>query len=193
MARLDKLIPVKEVAQIGAAIGREFSYRLMAALSPMGEAHLRAAPGQASCLAVGLPSGHRAGGVTSLSTRSCGMLPTTPCSKRDRQASRSRSPRPAHHTGRPPTCGQAAGASLYARGNARTGHCLLASGRTAGAHVLGSSRMLEHLARGWHTSATYRISRNVTRTSWTSKQPWHRPCGVERLRQRSGLQREQMH
>jgi hypothetical protein len=35
MARLDKLMPVKEVAQIGAAIGREFSYRLMAALSPM--------------------------------------------------------------------------------------------------------------------------------------------------------------
>ena len=34
MARLDKLIPVKEVAQIGAAIGREFSYQLMAALSP---------------------------------------------------------------------------------------------------------------------------------------------------------------
>ena len=30
MARLDKLIPVKEVAQIGAAIGREFSYRSIA-------------------------------------------------------------------------------------------------------------------------------------------------------------------
>jgi predicted ATPase len=43
MARLDKLIPVKEVAQIGAAIGREFSHQLMAALSPMGEASLRAA------------------------------------------------------------------------------------------------------------------------------------------------------
>ncbi|TIL50770.1 MAG: hypothetical protein E5Y81_25800, partial [Mesorhizobium sp.] len=29
-ARLDRLMPVKEVAQIGAAIGREFSYELLA-------------------------------------------------------------------------------------------------------------------------------------------------------------------
>jgi len=43
MARLDRLIPVKEVAQIGAAIGREFSYRLVAALSPMSEVDLDAA------------------------------------------------------------------------------------------------------------------------------------------------------
>ena len=43
MARLDRLIPVKEVAQIGAAIGREFSYQLVAALSPMSEADLDAA------------------------------------------------------------------------------------------------------------------------------------------------------
>ncbi len=33
MARLDRLSPVKEVAQIGAAIGREFSYELIAALA----------------------------------------------------------------------------------------------------------------------------------------------------------------
>ena len=31
MARLDRLAPVKEIAQIGAAIGREFSYSLMRA------------------------------------------------------------------------------------------------------------------------------------------------------------------
>jgi len=43
MARLDKLIPVKEVAQIGAAIGREFSQQLMAALSPMDEVELNTA------------------------------------------------------------------------------------------------------------------------------------------------------
>jgi class 3 adenylate cyclase len=35
MARLDRFMPVKEVAQIGAAIGREFSYDLIAAISPM--------------------------------------------------------------------------------------------------------------------------------------------------------------
>ena len=35
MARLDRLIPVKEIAQIGAVIGREFGYDLVAAVSPM--------------------------------------------------------------------------------------------------------------------------------------------------------------
>ena len=40
MARLDKLIPVKEVAQVGAAIGREFSHQLIALLSPMSEIDL---------------------------------------------------------------------------------------------------------------------------------------------------------
>jgi predicted ATPase len=43
MARLDRLIPMKEVAQIGAAIGREFSYRLLAAVSPMSPSELQAA------------------------------------------------------------------------------------------------------------------------------------------------------
>jgi class 3 adenylate cyclase/predicted ATPase len=40
MARLDRLAPVKEVAQVGACIGREFSYELLAAISPMSERHL---------------------------------------------------------------------------------------------------------------------------------------------------------
>jgi predicted ATPase len=34
MARLDRFTPVKEIAQIGAAIGREFSYELIAAVGP---------------------------------------------------------------------------------------------------------------------------------------------------------------
>ena len=34
MARLDRLGPAKEVAQIGAVIGREFSYALLAAVAP---------------------------------------------------------------------------------------------------------------------------------------------------------------
>ncbi|MBT3270558.1 AAA family ATPase [Candidatus Poribacteria bacterium] len=40
-ARLDRLAPVKEVAQLGAAIGREFGFDLLAAVSPMPEAELR--------------------------------------------------------------------------------------------------------------------------------------------------------
>ena len=40
MARLDRSLPVKEVAQIGAAIGREFSYGLISAVAPAGPAQL---------------------------------------------------------------------------------------------------------------------------------------------------------
>ena len=43
MARLDRLATVKEIAQIGAAIGREFSYPLLNAVVGRDEATLRAA------------------------------------------------------------------------------------------------------------------------------------------------------
>jgi predicted ATPase len=43
LARLDRLAPVKEIAQIGAAIGREFSYALFAAVADRPEDQLRAA------------------------------------------------------------------------------------------------------------------------------------------------------
>jgi predicted ATPase len=41
MARLDRLGPVKEVAQIGAVIGSEFSHELLAAVAPLDEAKLQ--------------------------------------------------------------------------------------------------------------------------------------------------------
>ena len=43
MARLDRLGPAKEVAQISAAIGREFSHALLAVMVPKPEAELRLA------------------------------------------------------------------------------------------------------------------------------------------------------
>ena len=43
MARLDRLKPVKEVAQTAAVIGRAFDHRTIAALSPLPEAELSAA------------------------------------------------------------------------------------------------------------------------------------------------------
>jgi class 3 adenylate cyclase/tetratricopeptide (TPR) repeat protein len=46
MARLDRLAPVKEIAQIGAAIGREFSYRLLETVAPIKSAALQDALGQ---------------------------------------------------------------------------------------------------------------------------------------------------
>ncbi len=43
MARLDRVGTAKEVIQVGAVIGREFSYQLLQAIHPMGEAQLQAA------------------------------------------------------------------------------------------------------------------------------------------------------
>ena len=43
MARLDRLAPVREVAQIGAAIGREFSYHLLSAVAQQPDDRLKAA------------------------------------------------------------------------------------------------------------------------------------------------------
>jgi len=45
-ARLDRLAPVKEIAQIGAAIGREFSYPLLRAVAGRDEPALRVALAQ---------------------------------------------------------------------------------------------------------------------------------------------------
>lgn len=52
MARLDQLGPAKEVAQMGAVIGREFSRDLVAALSPLDDDELRDALGKLSSSAV---------------------------------------------------------------------------------------------------------------------------------------------
>jgi tetratricopeptide (TPR) repeat protein len=43
IARLDRLAPVKEIAQIGAVIGREFTHELLAAIADRSEAQLNAA------------------------------------------------------------------------------------------------------------------------------------------------------
>jgi class 3 adenylate cyclase len=46
MARLDRYQPVKEIAQIGAAIGREFSHELVSAVAPLPASQLDAALAQ---------------------------------------------------------------------------------------------------------------------------------------------------
>jgi predicted ATPase len=46
MARLDRLAPVKEVAQVGAAIGREFAHELLAAVVPLTDRELQDALSQ---------------------------------------------------------------------------------------------------------------------------------------------------
>src|SRR5262249_60889661 len=46
IARLDRLGEIREIAQIGAAIGREFSYRLLAAIAPVSGPSLQTALAQ---------------------------------------------------------------------------------------------------------------------------------------------------
>jgi predicted ATPase len=41
MARLDRLAPVKDVAQLGAVLGREFAYELLRAVTPLDETTLQ--------------------------------------------------------------------------------------------------------------------------------------------------------
>ena len=43
MARLDRLAPIREVAQVGAVLGREFPYELLAAVAPFSGDELREA------------------------------------------------------------------------------------------------------------------------------------------------------
>jgi class 3 adenylate cyclase/tetratricopeptide (TPR) repeat protein len=57
MARLDRLEPVKEVAQISAALGREFSYELLAAVARRTDDDLCGALGQLTAAGLIFPRG----------------------------------------------------------------------------------------------------------------------------------------
>jgi len=57
MARLDRLGPIKDVAQTAAAIGREFSYGLLAAVSPLEDDELQQALGQLVAAELVFPHG----------------------------------------------------------------------------------------------------------------------------------------
>ena len=61
MARLDRLHPVKEVAQIAAVIGRAFDHATIAALSALPTPELSEAMGQAGRGGAGLPPRDAAG------------------------------------------------------------------------------------------------------------------------------------
>ena len=63
MARLDRFTPVKEVAQIGAAIGREFSYELIAAVAPHGKPELDQALAQLTASGLAFQQGRPPGAV----------------------------------------------------------------------------------------------------------------------------------
>jgi predicted ATPase len=61
MARLDRRGPAKEVAQIGAVIGREFSHSLLVAVVRKPDAEFNSAPDRAIAAGLLFRRGVRAG------------------------------------------------------------------------------------------------------------------------------------
>ena len=94
MARLDRLAPVKEVAQVGAVIGREFAHELLAAVSPPGRG--RAEPTRSSSSSPrswSSAAARRPRPSTPSSTRWSRTLPTSRCSRAAGSSSTPGSPR----------------------------------------------------------------------------------------------------
>ena len=81
MARLDRLAQAKEVAQIGAVIGREFSHELLAAVTLLGEAELQDALGQLVAAELVFVQGAPPRRSTSSSTPWCRTQPMPACSR----------------------------------------------------------------------------------------------------------------
>ena len=79
MARLDRLGPAKEVAQIGAAIGREFSHALLAAVVRKPEAELQSALDRLIEAGLLFRQGSRRTRPICSSTRSCRMRHMARC------------------------------------------------------------------------------------------------------------------
>ena len=80
MARLDRLGPAKEVAQIGAAIGREFSHALLAAVARKSEAELQSALDRLITAGLLFRQGGRRKQPICSSTPWCRMQPMARCS-----------------------------------------------------------------------------------------------------------------
>ena len=86
LARLDRLAPVKEVAQIGAVVGREFSYELLANVSAPAGARAPCFPRGAGSIRAGFLPRHPSGSNIQLQAmRSCRTPPTRVCSRARRQ------------------------------------------------------------------------------------------------------------
>ena len=142
MARLDRVPEVKEVAQVAACIGREFAYPLLAAVSPLPEAELRAALDRLAAAELVFRPRRAAGGELHLQARAgAGRRPREPA--QGAAAGAARPHRPGAGGALPGDGGRGARAARPAlrRGGARrAGGRLLAAGRAAGARALRDGR-----------------------------------------------------
>ena len=81
MARIDRLGPAREVAQVGAVIGRNFSYALIQAVAGMEDEPLEAALERLAEADILLVQGLPPPQIIALNTRSFRTLPTRICSR----------------------------------------------------------------------------------------------------------------
>ena len=140
MARLDRLGGAKEVLQVGAVIGREFDYTLLAAVIPLDEAELQDALRRLARAELIFAQVRRRTRVTSSSTRSCAMPLTRACSRAGASSCR----RIAHvleqHAPGPSRLFPRCSPIISARREWSTRPWVLAQSRAAGGYALGDGR-----------------------------------------------------
>ena len=140
MARLDRLGPAREVAQIGSVIGRDFSYSLLRALADMEEAPLQSALERLAEADILLVQGLPPDAGISLQARAhsgCGLREFAQEQAPSSAPSRCRdSARPI----RSPRCGRTGvtGSSLHPGGHARGGNQMVGQSRSAVVGAVGA-------------------------------------------------------
>ena len=163
MARLDRLPQTREIAQLGAVLGREFVYELLQAVAPLDEATLQA--GLAQLVAAELLSQRgqppRARYMFKHALIQDAAYASLLRSTRQRYQQRmaqlleAQLPRGRRDTAR------AAGPALYRRGLPRAGSALLAAGRPTRQRPLGPSgsrQPLHHRASSCSRPCQRRLS-----------------------------------
>jgi class 3 adenylate cyclase len=141
MARLDRFTPVKEIAQIGAAIGREFSWELIAAVAPHARPELDKALAQLTASGLAFQQGTSPDAVYTFKhalvagcrLRFAAQAPPAGIARSDRQGDR----------GALAHCGDRArtlGVPLHRGEGAREGGPALAAGGQLGAEPPGAHR-----------------------------------------------------
>ena len=142
MARLDRLAPVREVAQIGAVAGREFHYELLNAVAGLPKEKLRRGARPAGAVGIDFPpwrdstrglylQAHAGAG-----RRICGPpeKPARASARRHCECARAAIP---GHRANP---ARNSGAPSHGSGTARKGGRILAAGRQERGATLGQSR-----------------------------------------------------
>ena len=184
MARLDRFMPVKEIAQIGAAIGREFSYELIAAVAPMPQAQLDDALAQLSESGLAFRRGTPPDAVYTFKHALVQDAAYDSLLKSRRQELHAKIARvieaalPEHQDHRT----RGAGASPHRRGPCRSRHSALAGRRRAGVEAHGPDRGHRPSQPGARTGL-HPASVIATRRQRTgaAHPPWHRVAGAQRL------------